>query len=186
MRNLVIVRKTIILFSIINIVVIVYSVIMRIQNVNQKSELGLFFWYKIIFCLLLCGYMIFEAVIINIVVIVYSVIMRIQNVNQKSELGLFFWYKIIFCLLLCGYMIFEAVVQKKLYETVGLCGYCKFVWVLWIFGLVVFLVSAPLFYSEIYVWKSTSFGSAAGYLGAMIIFNVAENLLKKIISAHKG
>lgn len=62
MRNLVIVRKTIILFSIINIVVIVYSVIMRIQNVNQKSELGLFFWYKIIFCLLLCGYMIFEAV----------------------------------------------------------------------------------------------------------------------------
>lgn len=124
--------------------------------------------------------------IINIVVIVYSVIMRIQNVNQKSQLGLFFWYKIIFCLLLCGYMIFEAVMQKKLYETAGLCGYCKFVWVLWIFGLVVFLASAPLFYSEIYVWKSTSFGSAAGYLGAMIIFNVAENLLKKIISAHKG
>ena len=85
MRNLVIVRKTIILFS-----------------------------------------------IINIVVIVYSVIMRIQKVNQKSELGLFFWYKIIFCLLLCGYMIFEAVMQKKLYETAGLCGYCKFVWVLWI------------------------------------------------------
>ncbi len=93
MRNLVIVRKTIILFS-----------------------------------------------VINIVVIVYSVIMRIQNVNQRSELGLFFWFKIIFCLLLCGYMIFEAVIQKKLYETVGLCGYCKFIWVLWIFGLVIFLV----------------------------------------------
>lgn len=124
--------------------------------------------------------------VINIVVIIYSVIMRIQIVNQKSELGIFFWYKIIFCLLLCGYIIFEAVVQKKLYETAALCGYRKSIWILWVFGWVILLVSIPLFYSEIYVWKSTNFGSAAGYLGAMIIFNVAENILKKTISAHRG
>lgn len=124
--------------------------------------------------------------VINIVVIIYSVIMRIQIVNQKSELGIFFWYKIIFCLLLCGYIIFEAVVQKKLYETAALCGYRKSIWILWVFGWVILLVSIPLFYSEIYVWKSTNFGSAAGYLGAMIIFNVAENILKKTISAYRG
>lgn len=112
--------------------------------------------------------------------------MRIQIVNQKSELGIFFWYKIIFCLLLCGYIIFEAVVQKKLYETAALCGYRKSIWILWVFGWVILLVSIPLFYSEIYVWKSTNFGSAAGYLGAMIIFNVAENILKKTISAYRG
>ena len=124
--------------------------------------------------------------VINMIAIVYSVVMRIQIVNQKSELGIFFWYKIIFCLLLCGYIIFEAVVQKKLYETAASCGYRKSIWILWVFVLVILLVSTPLFYSEIYVWKSTNFGSAAGYLGAMIIFNVAENILKKTISAHRG
>ena len=42
MRSLNTARKTIIVFSVINIVVIIYSVIMRIQIVNQKSELGIF------------------------------------------------------------------------------------------------------------------------------------------------
>lgn len=47
MRSLDIIRKTIIVISAINIIAIIYSVIMRIQIVNQKSELGILMLLKI-------------------------------------------------------------------------------------------------------------------------------------------
>lgn len=47
MRSLDIIRKTIIVISAINIIAIIYSVIMRIQIVNQKSGLGILMLLKI-------------------------------------------------------------------------------------------------------------------------------------------